>query len=193
MKRAILIGFVAMAPVAACGSDGTSARRSTLADPVGGQPPPSDPNSPPSDPQAPPTDPNAPPADPNAPAESNTNPRGGTGARGPALNCSTLCANVGSCLPTCTQYCTQIGGVTGPCVASLNAFLACAAGAFTLSCNDRGNQISINLVNPCANQARAAIDCLGIDISIRTPQNNMTGDQSNNTGGQSNNGPPPGR
>src|ERR1041385_9190808 len=99
MKPAILIGFVAVAFVAGCGSydtgtaTGNQGRRSTvLADPVGGQLPPGNPNAPPSNANAPssntaapPDDTAAPPSDPNAPSSS--------GPTTGKLDCGSLCAS----------------------------------------------------------------------------------------------------
>jgi hypothetical protein len=186
MKSAILIGFVGMAFVAGCGSDdtgtatGNQGRRSAvLADPVGGQLPPDNPNAPPGNTAAPPDNTAAPPPDPNAP-----NPSGSVGVT-PRLNCPTLCSDVGSCQPLCVQQCTGIGAFT-PCLAQLNTFLGCAGG-IRLSCTGQGDNIRITPVNPCVDEGEALLQCLGIDISIRTPP------VPDNTAGQSNDGPPPGR
>ena len=195
MKSAILIGFVAMASVAGCGSDdtgtatGNQGRRSAvLADPVGGQLPPSNPNdpagntaAPPGNTAAPPDNTAAPPSDPNAPNPGGGGPTSVT----PRLNCPTLCSDVGSCQPICAQVCTGIGSFT-PCLAQLNTFLTCAGG-IRITCTGQGNNISIMPVNSCADEGETLLQCLGIDISIRTPPN------PDNSAGRSNDLPPPGQ
>lgn len=178
MKHAISVGLVAMAFVAGCGSDsgtatGNTGTRSAVPAQVGGQAPPDNPNAPPDNPNAPPDNPNAPPDNTAAP------PSGaGTPAGAPTFDCSNLCGTLGSCIPNCMPSCTGLGAVATPCVARLNALLACAS-QNGFSCNVRGGLQD----NSCRGEAESLLNCLGIDTSIRTPQ----------AGGQSNDGPPPGQ
>jgi hypothetical protein len=170
MKRAILIGFVAMAPVAGCGSDGTPRRGGPLADPVGGQSPLTDPQNPAENSQNPLFDPTNPLPDPQ-------NPSGGPATSGSSgLDCTTLCSSIVRCATSCATVCGRVKTLaeTGACASLVRSYLDCT-GITGFVCDGRG-RVSPQTINDCAAALGQVNGCL---MSI-TRASSPAGDTTNN-------------
>jgi hypothetical protein len=181
MKRAIVIGLIAAAPLGACGSDGMANGRGSGPAGTGSyQDPSSNPQEALPNPQEALPNTSAPSANEQAPLPNPEQPvpPGGPGA-GVPNDCTSICVGTGICSGACQAQCAANGGVVGQCASAIAEFIQCAGSVgLGLVCSDRGSLDLPNVMN-CRDEGRAVVECLGFNDR---PPDNSGPDNADNRG-----------